>query len=203
MEPSDKDRIIDNYRQLFREHGTGPAVGQWSAEGQRFRFEKLVRIADLRGARIVDIGCGIGDLYPFLTELYREVTYTGVDIVPELVSYAAKKYPSARFVCTDVIAEQLPDIFDYALISGVFNNEMHDATGRLQRLVQTVFDSCTRGLAFNFTSNRVSRIDPGMAYHDPVDVFRFCIENLSNKVVVSHHYERCDVAVYVYRDDDR
>jgi SAM-dependent methyltransferase len=203
MDISDRNKIVQNYRRLFLEHGDGPAVGQWSAEGQRFRFEKLAQIANLRGARIVDIGCGIGDLFPFLISKYGEVTYTGVDIVPELVTYAAQKYPSATFVCTDVVAEPLDSTFDYGLISGVFNNEVENATGLLQQLVQVAFKMCSRGIAFNFTSNRVSRLDPGMAYHDPVDVFRFCIDNLSNKVTLSHHYERRDVSVFVYRDDSR
>ena len=38
-----------------------------------------------------------------------------------------------------------------------------------------------------------------MAYHDPVVVFDFCLNNLAPKVTLHHHYERCDVAVFVYR----
>ena len=44
----------------------------------------------------------------------------------------------------------------------------------------------------NFTS-------PGMAYHDPTEVLDFCIRSLSPKVSLHHHYERVDVAVFVYR----
>lgn len=199
MDPSDRLRIIDNYRQLLHQHGAGPAVGQWSAEGQRFRFQKLVQIADLSGARILNVGCGIGDLYPFLNSLYQGIDYTGVDIVPELVDYAAHKYPAAKFLCADLLAAPINGVFDYALISGVFNNRVRDATAVLQELLGAAFARCERGLAFNFISNRVDEIDPKMAYHDPVEVFRYCLADLSNKVVIAHHYERRDVAVYVYR----
>jgi SAM-dependent methyltransferase len=199
MDAADKSKLIQNYRELLHEHGEGPAVGQLSAEGQKFRFNKLAQIANLRGTTVLDIGCGIGDLLPYLTALYGDVDYTGVDIVPELVSRAASKYPSTRFVCTDLMTEPLPEKFDYALISGVFNNEVQHPTDFLKQLVQIAFRMCTRGVAFNFTSNRVNWIDRGMAYHDPVAIFQFCIDSLSNKVTLGHHYERCDVAVYVYR----
>ena len=199
MRSADRTRIINNYRQLFFQYGVGPAVGQWSAEGQLFRFRKLSQIADLSGMRILDVGCGIGDLYPFLESLYRDIVYTGVDIVPELVEYAARTYPAATFLCADLVSDPLDFRCDYALMSGVFNNRMSDPTLALQHLVRAVFAVCERGLAFNFISNRVDTIDPEMAYHDPLDVFRYCIENLSSKVVIAHHYERRDVAVYVYR----
>lgn len=200
MNESDKQRIIENYRRLFSENHEGPGVGQWSAEGQRFRFAKLAQVADLRGTTILDIGCGIGDLYPFLMERYGSVVYTGVDIVPELVKYAAEKYKTATFHCADLLAQPLEQKFDYVLMSGVFNNEMEHAGEVLERLATVAFRACNKAIAFNFTSNRVSRVDPGMSYHDPVKVFRFCIEHLSKKVTLAHHYERCDVAVYVYRE---
>ncbi len=108
MDPSDKTKIIANYQQLLLEHGEGPAVGQQSAAGQRFRFEKLAQVGNLRGASVLDIGCGIGDLYPFLTSLYGEIAYTGVDIVPELVSHAARKYPAPAFCAPIYSASRYP-----------------------------------------------------------------------------------------------
>ena len=58
--------IIENYRRLLDQHGSGPAVGQWSLNGQQFRFEKLSEVGCLTGQRVLDVGCGLGDLYPFL-----------------------------------------------------------------------------------------------------------------------------------------
>lgn len=196
---SEKEKIIKNYRDLFQEHGEGPSVGQWSEEGQRFRFSKLVQIADLRGKSVLEIGCGIGDFYPFLRGLFGEVAYVGIDIVPELIDYAAKKYPEATFHCLDLLEDDFSGDFDYVLISGVFNNEIKDATEFLYRLATEAFKLCRTGLGFNFTSSYASRYDRGHAYHDPVAILRFCLENLSTKVTVAHHYERCDVAIFVYR----
>ena len=84
MDAKSKQIIIENYRKLFLKHGSGPEVGQLSPEGQQFRFEKLIQIGDLRGCRVLDLGCGLGDLYPFLLKRFDKIDYTGIDIVPEL-----------------------------------------------------------------------------------------------------------------------
>ena len=195
----DLDAVKNNYRELLELHGSGPAVGQWSEEGQRFRFQKLTEIADLGGSRILEIGCGIGDFYPFIVERFGSVAYTGVDIVPELIEQASKNHATASFKCADILKEELSDRFDYVFISGVFNNAFSGVNNFLFDMISAAYGYCNKGLAFNFTSSYVNHTDPEMAYHDPVDVFRHCLEKLSRKVTVHHHYERCDVAVYVHR----
>lgn len=195
---NDKDRIIENYRSLYLQHGEGPAVGQWSAEGQRFRFARLAEIGDLSGKSILEIGCGIGDFYPFLTGRYGKLSYTGVDIVPELVAHAAAKYPEATFYCQDLLEEDIPGRYDFVLMSGIFNNDMSGATGFLLDMVAKAFAKCRVGTGFNFTSDRVNRYDAEMAYHDPVRVLDFCLNQITRKVVMAHHYERCDVSAFLY-----
>ncbi len=199
MNITDKYKIIENYRKLFLEYHEGPAVGQLSNEGQLFRFRKLCEIANLKGRKVLEIGCGIGDFYPFLMNKFTDVHYTGIDIVPELIDYAKKKYPEAFFHCIDLLENIFKDRFEYVFISGVFNNEINNATQFLFSMISIAYELCENGLAFNFTSNYVNRYDNGMAYHDPVAVLSFCLENLSKRVFLYHHYERCDVAVFVYR----
>lgn len=199
MKSCDKLRIIENYRALFLQHGEGAAVGQWSEEGQRFRFARLAQIAPLAGKKVLEVGCGIGDLYPFLLQQCGELQYTGIDIVPELIDHARLKHPGATFHCLDLLEQEIPGAYDFVLISGVFNNEIDDATGFLCSMITRAFATCREGLAFNFTSTQVSRIDDGMAYHDASAVLDFCLKNLTPKVVLAHHYERCDVSVFLYR----
>jgi SAM-dependent methyltransferase len=195
----DLDEVKDNYRELLELHGSGPAVGQWSEEGQRFRFQKLTEIADLGGSRILEIGCGIGDFYPFIVERFGDVTYTGIDIVPELIDQAAKIHTTASFRCVDVLKENLADRFDYVFLSGVFNYPFPGVHQFMYDMVSAAYSCCDKGLGFNFISSYVNQMNPKMAYHDPHDVFRHCLEKLSRKTTIQHHYERCDVAVYVYR----
>jgi SAM-dependent methyltransferase len=199
LRPEAKEMLIDNYRRLFLSHGPGPEATQNSAEGQVMRFDQLTKIADLSGSKVLDLGCGIADFYPVLNEKFAGLDYTGIDIVPEMIDYARAKYPAASFQCRDILQDPLAEDFDYVLICGMFNNAIHGATEFLKSMVLAAFQKAHKGLGFNFISNRVNFVDDGMAYHDPADMLTFCIDELSRKTIMCHHYERCDVSVFVYR----
>jgi len=199
MNAHSKEMIISNYRDLFQKHGDTAEATQMSADGQRFRFQKLMEIADLRNRRVLDLGCGIGDFYPQLIEKFGQLDYTGIDLVPEMVDFASKKYPGAHFLCRDLSTQGLDETFDYVLASVVFNNAMSDCDAYMRELLTHAFKYCTLGLGFNFISSHVNFTDPEMAYHDPAEVLDFCIRNLTRKVLLHHHYERVDVAVFAYR----
>lgn len=200
MNNKSKAIIVDNYRNLFLKYGDSPEAVQFgSRASQLFRFEQLVKIADLKGARILDIGCGLGDLYPFLSDRFGEVEYMGIDIVSETVAFAAEHYPQARFKCHDILGNPLDEKFDYVLINSVFNNNIPDGEDFIQQLIVAGYEHCTQGMAFNFISTYVNFREVEMYYHDPVAIFDFCIQRLSRRVSIHHHYQKCDVAVFVYR----
>ncbi len=188
-----------HYQQRFATHGDGPLATQMSREGQRFRFLKLFEIADLNGCSVLDIGSGLGDMYPLLRLQHPTARYQGIDIVPEMVAWSSAKFPDVPFRVANLLEDTITDHADYVLMSVVFNNAMADPTGFLEALVSRAWERCTRGLAFNFLSAHVNFVDESMAYHDPARVLDFCIRRLSRKVRIEHHYERCDVAVFVYR----
>src|SRR6266849_3227319 len=125
-----KELMVSDYRGRFQKYGDAPESVGMSSEGQRFRFQKLMEIGDLRKRRILDLGCGIGDFYPLLVEKFGELDYTGIDLVREMVDFAAKKYPRARFLCRDLFADDLAETLDYVFISTVFNYAMSGKIGR-------------------------------------------------------------------------
>jgi len=191
--------LRDHYRELLGQHGDAPMATQISRAGQLFRFRKLLEIANLDGAAVLDLGCGLGEMYPFLHDRFPRARYEGIDIVPEMIAEAGRKYPSAAFRAMDVLVTPLEQRYDYVLMSGVFNNAMDSPTDYLERLVGTAWEAAKRGVGFNFLPIHVNFTQPTMAYHDPARVLDFCLRQMSAKVRVEHHYERCDVAVFVYR----
>lgn len=199
MDPKSKKIIIDNYDLLLKKHGSGPAVSQWSPEGQLFRFQKLAEIGDLSGARVLDVGCGLGDFYTFLKQKFGSVNYTGIDIVDGLIHQARRLHPDARFECLDLTEEKLEERFDYVLISGIFNNHIPDSDSFIRSMASVAYGVCDKAMGFNFISSHVSTRDKAMAYHDPAQVFDFCVRELSLKVHLFHCYERRDAAIFVYR----
>src|SRR5205814_1284729 len=167
MEQQAKEIMIGFYRDLFQKHGNSSETAGASAEGQLFRFAKLAEIADLKNQRILDLACGIGDFYPYLVQRFGTIAYTGIDIVPETVAYAARKYPQARFQCRDIQSDGIDGTFDYVLISMLFNNNIPDGDGFMREMLALAFRHCSKGMAFNFTSTHANFLDDDRAYHDP------------------------------------
>lgn len=201
MSLSAQSAISAHYRALVTTHGAAPEGTQMSAEGQRFRFEKLMEIGDLSGLEVLDLGCGTGAFYPFLAGRFPTMKYLGVDILPEMVSVAARTWPGARFRSCDPLAADDAELgrYDVALLSGIFNNARPDSDEFLRAIIRRAFRAARHAVGFNFISTVVNRRDPEMAYHDPAEILRFCIDELSPRVTLQHHYQRCDVSVFIYR----
>lgn len=201
MDSKSKEIILDHYHTKLSTHGSAPEAMAWSAHGQLFRFQKIAEIADLRGAKVLDVGCGLGDLYAYLREKFGDIDYTGADIASDMIEKAKQLHPGAKFECRDITENNFSTPFDYVLLSGVFNTPRIPARDRMIRETLTASWAVTRkALGFNFISNHVTRVEGNMDYHDPKEILDFCIRELSIKVNMFHCYERRDVAMFVYRE---
>jgi cyclopropane fatty-acyl-phospholipid synthase-like methyltransferase len=78
-------------------------------ESYDFLCSKLMQ----RGAKVLDVGCGPGNISKYLLAKRPDFDITGIDVAPNMVLLAQKNNPSARYVVMDCrnIA-QLPSKFD-------------------------------------------------------------------------------------------
>ena len=200
MRPSAAQAAVDaHYAALVAEFGAAPEGTQMSEAGRLFRFRKLLDIAPLDDRDVLDLGCGTGAFYPEIARRYPRARYTGADIVPEMLHVARRAHPEARFERRDVLVDGLPRTWDFVLCSALFNNARPDAEAFREAILRAAFAACRVGLGFNFISTHVTRRDEELAYTDPLEVLRFCLEELSPHVALHHCYERRDVCVFVYR----
>jgi SAM-dependent methyltransferase len=195
--------IKEHYRQLFLTHGDSAESAQYtSRDSQERRFAALLGIGDLRGRRVLDFGCGTGHLASYLAARGIEVSYTGVDLVEELLEAGRQKHPHQRF-CQFVRIRG--ERFDYVLISGVFNNKQPDNRGFYRETVRTCFAMADVGMAFNMMSHYVDFYDPELFYEKPEEVFRFAKTELTPYVALRNDYEvkpgviPFEFAVYLYK----
>jgi 2-polyprenyl-3-methyl-5-hydroxy-6-metoxy-1,4-benzoquinol methylase len=72
-------------------------VGWGSAESQRKRFKVLSAVGGLGGCSMLDVGCGIGGLYEYLSGIYTELSCTGVDINQSMLKMAASRNSGLSF----------------------------------------------------------------------------------------------------------
>lgn len=182
-------RLRAHYEALVIAHGDAPAGAQWRDRAtQDARLQRLLRIADLSAASILDVGCGTGRLLDLLRAQGYCGDYLGIDLAPSAIALASQRFPGARFKACDVLAEPLSERFDYAFLSGLFNNRMADNWAFLTSVLARVYAQVDHGLAFNVLSTYVDYRDEGLWYVEPERVFAHCKTALSPWVSLHNDY---------------
>jgi SAM-dependent methyltransferase len=178
------------YSVLLHKHGDVPAAVRWRDRStQDRRLLVLAEVGDLRAAKVLDFGCGTGHLLEILrTRLDFRGEYVGYDLSDAMIASARNKFPDARFECRDILADGIPEEFDYVLVSGTFNARVSDNWGLMTALLRPLFSKTRLALAFNLISAYVEYTDDGLWYVSPERVFRFCKEELSPCVTLRHDY---------------
>ena len=186
------------YEHAFALYGDDPRSCLWDTK-MAFRYEELMNVGNLNGASILDIGCGIGGFYDFCINDKHicNMSYKGIDVVEGMIELAKTKYPLADFEVHNILETRLNETYDYVILCGIFN--VAADMQYMNKILLEAFEYCKKGLAFNFISSYVNFREEEISYHNPQDVFSFCVENLSRKIKMNHHYEKCDVSVFVYR----
>jgi SAM-dependent methyltransferase len=196
--------LANHYRDLFLKYGDTPEASQWRDRStQEKRFDILCEIGNLEGCSILDFGCGTGHLATYLKQKGCNFSYTGIDLVQEVLQAGCLKHPELRFITPPELGEQ--EIFDYVLISGTFNNLIENNRGFYQKTLKQYFNHTRIGLAVNMLSQYVDYFDDGLFYEYPEIVFKFAKENLSQRVSVRNEYQLkpgvipFEFTTYIYR----
>lgn len=185
----DLSALERHYSSLAREFGDAPQTTQQrDRQTQETRMRRLIEIADLSTASVLDLGCGTGHLLNVLGSGYLG-TYTGYDLSEEVLAIARSAHPAARFERREILTEGMADRFDYCLISGTFNNRIADNWEFLTSTLKTLRKGIERGIAFNALSTYVDYFDDHLSYLDPAKVFDFCKREISPYVTLRHDYE--------------
>jgi SAM-dependent methyltransferase len=175
------------------------ALGWNSADTQQIRFQVLTRIADLSRHSVLDLGCGRGDLRPFLGERFAQIRYTGMEQIEEFIQQAQKSYgglPNTTFILGNFCTTGIPDA-DYVFASGSLNYKQEDPDF-IFKMIEKLFLSCKAGLAFNLLCEAGS--PPGeLAAYDPDSIRSFCL-GLTKKVEIIDGYLEGDFTVFMKKN---
>lgn len=151
------------------------ALGWRTPDSQRLRFEVLCQVGDMSGCKVLDLGCGHGDLKPFLDERFAEVNYLGVDYMPEFIDEAARRYgrlPRTAFMHADMLNAVLPEA-GYVLASGAMSYRSSNALYPYN-FIRQMWEAATRGVAFNLLDASVFKADHVLCGQDPEAILAFC-----------------------------
>jgi SAM-dependent methyltransferase len=200
IEPDEKAALLKRYSDRLAQHGPTIAALGWTKPKHMLRYRILLEYwlspAPAQPMRVLDFGCGFGDLFGYARDRGLRIDYTGLDINPDLVRVARERYPAARFLCMDLFEEAFDEKFDVVLSSGVHNYRLSNN----QRYVEhsfALFDRLsTLGFAADFLSNRVNFRNDQNHYSAPEDILALALRH-SSRVALRHDYMPFEFAVFV------
>ncbi len=177
--------------------GTVEALGWHDAENQRIRFEILSNIANLDGFTVMDVGCGHGDLYPFLREKYPTINYVGIDNNTSFLDIALERYgddEQVRFLVGDFTGPEVPPA-DYVLCSGGLSYHSKDP-GFIKSSIEKLFRTCRYGFGFNLLS-KVKNPGGILVAYEPDEILNIC-RQMTTHVQLHDDYLPEDFTVFLY-----
>lgn len=117
---------IDHWDQVAAQLDTQHGLGGY----YHHRLQEIYRYLVPPGRRVLEIGCGSGDLLAAL----QPAVGVGVDFSSGMLENARRRYPHLRFVQEDAHALQLEGPFDFIILSDVIN-DLWDVQSVLENLV--------------------------------------------------------------------
>jgi len=199
MKKEQRKRIIDKHRDSLTRYGHHANALYWSSrEIQEIRFRVLAEIGIESGDSLLDVGCGFGDLKRWFDAQEMLVDFTGIDLSPDLICVAQEKHPNATLLCGELgDFDFKPQSFDWVVLSGALNEQLHDDGAYARQTIACMFDLCRNGLAFNLLDAR------SLNAHDlqsflPQEMFDYC-QGLCAPVRLIDDYLDNDFTIYMRR----
>lgn len=184
----DYAHLEEDYDKSFELYGAGPkALLWWDYRSMAIRFRELVRLVPVEGKSIMDAGCGLGDLLPYLYAKSPNFRYIGYDIKEEFVQEARRHYEGHEFKVGDPFNNRL-ELYDVVLSSGVMNGNVENWMKVRQKMIANLFDQTGEVLAFNMAGGlKPVPNDSLIAYADANEIFEYC-KTLTRHVKLNTSY---------------
>jgi SAM-dependent methyltransferase len=199
----DKRRILELYEGRLAQFGHDVrTVGWGSKQDQQLRFSALCRDLDFEKRRVLDVGCGLGDLVAFMDErAIRDYDYVGIDISAKLIQEAAKRFggDKRRFVVADLLDGPELGEFDIVVSSGALSFRVADNLALAKQMIAKMFASSRHAVAVNFLSTYVDYQLPKNFHYEPGTMFSYA-RSLTRWVRLYHDYPLYEFTLHLIHD---
>ncbi len=194
-----KKAISQHYEPRISSRRASHEILDWaSPASQQARFNVLADNVDLRGKSLLDVGCGLGDLWAYLRDRKIDVRYTGVDILEKMVVEARRRHPEATFVQADIFGDApsespsptLPisaSSFDVVFCSGAMNLNLGNNLEFLPVAISRMCRLSRHIVAFNLLHVRATAEAHKYFYYDPKDVRRLLTSSSCDVQIIDNY----------------
>ena len=189
-------QALERYSNRLATLGPVPEALGWTKNRERLRYHVLLEPWHLTTERLLDFGCGFGDLYGYCAEHFPSVRYEGIDLNEKLVAVGRQRYPAARLSSGNPLDDGLVGRWDIIVASGVFNFKLTDNWRFVERTFDLFARHADRGFAANFLSDRVDFRLEDTFHADPAQALALAYRH-SNRVMLRNDYMPFEFTVYV------
>lgn len=144
----------------------------WFSEDDQYGRFVLATTLLHNQASILDIGCAQGDLYSFIKNRFKNISYAGIDCSEKMISRAKINHPEVQFICSDFAHyNQSPVEFVFAIGTFCFKSGEQQYEFLLQQL-KKCFDLCQRAVVLTLLCEQaeVKFEESQLFYYDVVKV---------------------------------
>jgi len=197
----------ERYRKRWKKHGYDPQTLGWNKDCQWVRFE-----AALEGLHkedyesVIDFGCGFGDLLGYLRMKGWRGSYTGIDIVEELVTEAVERHAlndGAAFICSDIGEFSPSTKATMAIALGMFNHRLRQNNLEFVReTIELMWEVTTKVVICDFLSSLSEPLHrrDDLFYADPRELYALAT-GYSRRVLIHHAYMPFEFQLKIWHDD--
>lgn len=198
---------IKGYQKRFKKYGVDARALQWqSKNAQNIRLKELVVNIDFEGKSVLDVGCGFGDLIPYIEKKIKNLApyrtgagfeYTGCDLVPEFIEVAKNKFTHYKFLITNYFDNPLDRKFDIVVTSGTLNANIKNPYEYRKKAIRLMWVNANEVVAFNMAGGHPQpRNKKGnrVYYADLNKVVDFC-KTLTTKIIIRKDYSPNDFTI--------
>ena len=200
-------RFKNHYEHCFDKHGaTAKGVDWRDTETANMRYQKMLNVLvnPSNRASLLDVGCGFAGLLSYLNEQKLSIDYTGIEVAKNMLSYSREAFPHNQFIEADILSHQFNCKYDYVVCNGILTQKLtasqSSMTEYMEKLINTMFEVCNLGIAFNLMSDRVNFKVDNLFYKSPEELLTFCLDNLSRHIKIDHAYPMYEYTVYLYKE---
>lgn len=198
-----KMKSLNIYKKRFKKFGINSKSLLWKTKGAAHqRFREFWKEIDFDDKKVLDIGCGFGEMGNFLVKRYKNITYKGVDIMPEFIENGKRIYPHLRLETVDFFTLTKTVSYDVVLASGVLNSNMTNNMDYRKKAIKKMFSLTNHILAFNMLGNHpqpVNNLDSNVWYADSLKILKYCM-SLTHRVTLRANYHPKDFTIIMYKD---
>ena len=153
-----------------------------------------------KGETLLDVGCGLGDLFHYIKKHNINLKYKGADTSTELINAAKRAYPGGYFFRYDLFVDQAIEQADVVVASGLFNLRMGKKSQQLDFLkegITQLLKLSKEGVVFNLLeeNNITKKIKSTEFFYYKKEEIKTMCTTFSTHVKISQDYLINDMTI--------